>query len=107
MHRIRYVWPYDAKTPTIVRDVDFAVPVGTVLEARKVTWLNPERNSYREGDLFQSSVKAADFFKFSLDDARFPRTAGGDELANDPMSNVAYRVVRPPILGAVPRYHWC
>jgi ABC-type phosphate/phosphonate transport system substrate-binding protein len=109
MHRIRYVWPYDAKTPTIIRDVDFAIPVGSVLEARKVTWLNPERNSYREGDLFATSVKAADFFKFSLDDARFPHTPGGDELANDPMSNVAYRVVlvRPssePFLIAVLTY---
>jgi ABC-type phosphate/phosphonate transport system substrate-binding protein len=93
MHRIRYVWPYDAKTPTIVRDVDFEMPVGSVLEARKVTWLNPERNSFREGDLFHTSVKAADFFKFSLDDARFPHASDTNELANDPMSNVAYRVV--------------
>lgn len=92
MHRIRYVWPYDAKTPTIVRDVDFAMPVGTALEARKVTWLNPERNSFREGDLFQTSVKSADFFKFSLDEARFPQAPGGG-WAYDPMSNVAYRIV--------------
>ena len=49
MHRIRYVWPYDDKSPTVIRDVDFSIPAGTILEARKITWLNPapERLSRR------------------------------------------------------------
>jgi ABC-type phosphate/phosphonate transport system substrate-binding protein len=92
MHRIRYIWPYEEKSPTIIRDVDFSVLPGTLLKARRITWLNPERNYFREGDLFDVSVKSADFYKFMLDDARFP-TAAGAGWAQEPMSNVAYRVV--------------
>ena len=93
MHRIRYVWPYDEKSPTVIRDVDFSVPVGTVLEARKITWLNPGRNAFREGDRFDVAVKSADFFRFSLDDTRFPKAPDGTGWAYDPMSNTAFRVV--------------
>ena len=99
MHRIRYVWPYDEKSPTVIRDVDFSVPVGTTLEARKITWLNPGRNAFREGDRFDVEVKNADFFRFSLDDTRFPRAPDGAGWAYDPMSNTAFRVVlvRPAV----------
>ena len=98
MHRIRYVWPYDDASPTIIRDLDFTVPAGTLLEARRITWLNPERNYFREGDRFDIAVTNADFFKVSLDEARFPRTPGAG-WAYDPMSNSAFRVVlvRPSI----------
>ena len=99
MHRIRYVWPYDEKSPTVIRDVDFSVPVGTMLEARKITWLNPARNAFREGDRFDVQVKNADFFRFSLDDTRFPKAPDGAGWAYDPMSNTAFRVVlvRPAV----------
>jgi len=93
MHRIRYVWPYDEKTPTVIRDVDFSVPAGTTLEARKITWLNPGRNAFREGDRFDVRVTNADFFRFSLDDTRFPKAPDGAGWAYDPMSNTAFRVV--------------
>ena len=98
MHRIRYVWPYDDASPTIIRDLEFTVPAGTVLEARRITWLNPERNYFREGDRFDVAVKSADFFKVSLDEAKFPKTPGAG-WAYDPMSNSAFRVVlvRPSI----------
>ena len=99
VHRIRYVWPYDEKSPTVIRDVDFSVPVGTTLEARKIAWLNPGRNAFREGDRFDVQVKNADFFRFSLDDTRFPRAPDGAGWAYDPMSNTAFRVVlvRPAV----------
>jgi ABC-type phosphate/phosphonate transport system substrate-binding protein len=99
VHRIRYVWPYDEKSPTVIRDVDFSVPVGTTLEARKITWLNPGRNAFREGDRFDVQVKNADFFRFALDDTRFPRAPDGAGWAYDPMSNTAFRVVlvRPAV----------
>jgi len=93
MHRIRYVWPYDEKSPTVIRDVDFSVPVGTPLEAQKITWLNPARNAFREGDRFDVAVKNSDFFRFSLDDTQFPKASDGAGWAYDPMSNTAFRVV--------------
>jgi ABC-type phosphate/phosphonate transport system substrate-binding protein len=93
MHRIRYVWPYDEKSPTIIRDVDFSVSPGTTLKARRITWLNPERNHFREGASFDAGVRHADFYKFSLDDAKFPKGANEAGWAYEPMSNVAYRVV--------------
>jgi ABC-type phosphate/phosphonate transport system substrate-binding protein len=93
MHRIRYIWPYEEKSPTVIRDVDFSIPVGTTLKARRITWLNPERNAFREGELFDAPVRAVDFFKFSLDDARFPKATTGAAWGHEPMSNVAYRVV--------------
>jgi len=98
MHRIRYVWPYEEKTPTIIRDLDFSIRPGTLLKARRITWLNPERNYFREGALFDAAVKNEDFYKFSLDDARFSSAAGDGGWASEPMSNTAYRVVvvRPP-----------
>jgi hypothetical protein len=99
MHRNRYVWPYDEKSPTVIRDVDFSVPVGTPLEAQKITWLNPARNAFREGDRFDVAVKSSDFFRFSLDDTRFPKASDGAGWAYDPMSNTAFRVVliRPSV----------
>ena len=98
MHRIRYVWPYEEKSPTIIRDVDFSIRPGTLLKARRITWLNPERNYFREGPLFDAAVKSEDFYKFSLDGSRFASAAGDGGWASEPMSNTAYRVVlvRPP-----------
>ena len=94
MHRIRYVWPYQEKFPIVIRNVDFSIPVETSLQVRKITWLDPERNDFREGDLFYAKVANADFFKFQLDKATgFPTVPSGTELDFDPMSNVAYRVV--------------
>jgi hypothetical protein len=93
MHRIRYLWPYEEKSPTIIRDVDFSVSPGTTLKARRITWLNPERNHFREGTSFEAGVTHADFYKFSLDDAKFPKVSGEPGWAYEPMSNIAYRVV--------------
>jgi ABC-type phosphate/phosphonate transport system substrate-binding protein len=93
MHRIRYIWPYEEKSPTIIRDVDFSIRPGTLLKARRITWLNPERNYFREGALFDAAVKSEDFYKFSLDETKFSSAAGDGAWASEPMSNSAYRVV--------------
>ncbi|PWT79979.1 MAG: hypothetical protein C5B57_12980 [Blastocatellia bacterium] len=93
MHRIRYIWPYEEKTPTIIRDVDFSVRPGTPLKARRITWLNPERNYFREGDSFEAAVTGEDFYKFSLDPTRFSTAGNEGGWASEPMSNIAYRVV--------------
>jgi ABC-type phosphate/phosphonate transport system substrate-binding protein len=92
MHRIRYVWPYEQKSPTIVRDVDFSIGAGTV-KGRRITWLNPERNHFREGPTFEAAVRHADFYKFILDDTGFPKVPGEPGWAYEPMSNIAYRVI--------------
>jgi hypothetical protein len=93
MHRIRYIWAYEEKFPTIIRNVDFTIRPGTLLKARRITWLNPERNYFREGPSFEAVVKSEDFYKFSLDPANFSTAAGDGGWPSEPMSNIAYRVV--------------
>jgi hypothetical protein len=73
--------------------VDFSIRPGTLLKARRITWLNPERNYFREGALFDAAVKSEDFYKFSLDETKFSSAAGDGAWASEPMSNSAYRVV--------------
>lgn len=93
MHRIRYLWPYEQNSPTIIRDLDFSISPGTTLKGRRITWLNPERNHFREGTSFEAVVTHANFYRFSLDDAKLPKVSGERGWAYEPMSNIAYRVV--------------
>jgi ABC-type phosphate/phosphonate transport system substrate-binding protein len=90
MHRLRYLWPYAADKPTLIRDFGFSVPVGTRVVAQRVVWLNPERNEITEEGAFETAVAGADFNKLALAAADFAGV-GGFEV--DPMSNAAYRVV--------------
>ena len=71
----------------------FSLPVGAPVKVQKISWLDPERNEFREGTFFDARVEKADFFKFQLSDARFPRTTDGTRLAFEPMGNVAHRVI--------------
>lgn len=92
LHRIRYIWPYEERTPTVIRDVDFVVPARTRLEAQKINWVDPGRNEFTEGDIFEAEVEKSDFYKFRLKDSAFPRRM--DRTFDfEPMSNAAYRVV--------------
>jgi len=93
LNRIRYVWPFDNRTPTILRDVGFAPQPGSRLWVQKIVWIDPKKNHFTLGNDFEAEVKTADFHKFQLDSKPF------QDLSIDPMSNSALRVilVRPTI----------
>ncbi len=91
MNRIRYVWPYLDESPTILRDVAFALPPSSSLKISRITWVDPPRNEFNEGGTFDAQVANSDFYKFRL------KTASPLEF--NPLSNAAYRtvLVRPPL----------
>ena len=100
MHRIRYVWPYK-DIPTVIRDVEFPVLPNSVFKVRGITWTDPERNGFEEGQLFDATVVPnpnpyANRFSFQLASSGFPGKF-------DPMSNTSYRVIliRPSREGPV------
>ncbi len=99
IHRIRYVWPYEDRIPTVIRDVDFAIPASSRVKAQKISWIDPGRNEFTEGGIFDVEVRSADFYKFQLKDTSFAKTPNGVTLDFEPMSNIAYRVilVRPSL----------
>ena len=98
LHRIRSVWPYSGRQPIVIRDTTLALPAGTEVPVQRVTWIDPERNSFRAGPVFPARVRSSSLFVHELEGDDF-RRAGEGAIDLDPMSNVAYRVYE---LRAVP-----
>ena len=96
LHRIRYIWPYEDETPTVIRDVDFNLDKGSVIEARRITWVDPVRDAFEPYNAFPVTVQASDFHRLRLDPSQFPLT-NYRKLDFDPMSNETYQVllIRP------------
>ena len=69
---------------------------------QRITWLDPERNSFRAGPIFEVSVRASSLFVHELEAEDF-RRAGGIAVDLDPMSNVSYRVYQ---LRVMPSNTW-
>jgi ABC-type phosphate/phosphonate transport system substrate-binding protein len=92
IHRVRYLWPYRAEPPTLLRDVDFDLPVGTTLKVRKIRWLDVHRNAFVLEQEFDATVARSDFHKFELQPT-FVDAPDRDGFGFNPMSNVSYRVV--------------
>jgi hypothetical protein len=86
LHRIRYVWPYEDRSPTVIRDVQFPVLPNTVFKVVKIAWNDPKRNSFYFLDRFDATVSSADRFGFQLSGSGFPNKF-------DPMSNTSYQVI--------------
>jgi ABC-type phosphate/phosphonate transport system substrate-binding protein len=91
LHRIRYVWPYSTSAPIVLRDSAFALPVGAPVKVQRITWIDPERNQFRAGEVFGSRIERASFHRYELLADDFSRPAAGERP--DPMSNAAYRVI--------------
>lgn len=102
LHRIRYVWPYSGGKPIVIRDTTLAMPPGRDTPVQRITWLDPERNSFRAGPIFEVSVRASSLFVHELVAEDF-RRAGGIAVDLDPMSNVSYRVYQ---LRVMPSNRW-
>jgi hypothetical protein len=91
LHRIRYVWPYSGGRPIVIRDTTLAMPTERRVPVQRITWLDPERNSFRAGPVFEVRVRASSLFAHELAAEDF-RRSGGIAADLDPMSNVSYRV---------------
>jgi ABC-type phosphate/phosphonate transport system substrate-binding protein len=91
LHRIRYVWPFSTGAPIVIRDSAFALPVGSPVKAQRVTWIDPERNQFRAGQVFDTRIATASFSRYEFPQDDFARQADGARL--DPLSNTAYRVI--------------
>ncbi len=98
LHRIRYVWPFSGRQPIIIRDTTLALPPGDEVPVQRITWLDPERNSFRAGPVFPAQVRASSPFVHELEADDF-RRAGENGVELDPLSNVSFRVYQ---LRAVP-----
>jgi ABC-type phosphate/phosphonate transport system substrate-binding protein len=94
LHRVRYVWPYRKNPPTVLRDVDFTLPVGATVQVRAITWLDLRRNLYSLGQEFSAQVVHSDFYKFELA-PDFIDANDRSPYGFSPMSNLSYRVVLP------------
>jgi ABC-type phosphate/phosphonate transport system substrate-binding protein len=102
LHRIRYVWPYSGGKPMVLRDTTLAMPAGRKTPVQRVTWLDPARNSFRAGAIFEVAVRSSSLFVHELEAEDFKRS-GGIAADLDPMSNVSYRVYQ---LRVVPSNLW-
>jgi hypothetical protein len=91
LHRIRYVWPYSGGRPIVIRDTTLAMPLNRPVPVQRITWLDPERNSFRAGPIFEVRVRASSLFAHELAAEDF-RRSGGIAADLDPMSNISYRV---------------
>jgi hypothetical protein len=92
MHRIRYVWPFSGTTPIVIRDIAFTLRAGAQVKVQAITWIDPERNKFRAGPVFNASLRDVNYYRYELDRADFVRNAGGPPSL-DPMSNSGYRVI--------------
>jgi ABC-type phosphate/phosphonate transport system substrate-binding protein len=91
LHRIRYVWPFSGRQPIIIRDTTLPLQPGGEVPVQRVTWLDPERNSFRAGPVFAAHIRASNPFVYELEADDFRRSGeGGADL--DPLSNVSFRV---------------
>jgi ABC-type phosphate/phosphonate transport system substrate-binding protein len=102
LHRVRYVWPYSGGQPIVIRDTTLAMPVGQPAPVQRITWLDPARNSFRAGPIFEVMVRASTLFVHELEAEDF-RRSGGIAADLDPLSNVSYRVYQ---LRFVPPNTW-
>ena len=94
LHRIRYIWPFENRYPTVLRDVGFTLKPGSRVQVQQITWIDPERNDLVIEKSFEVEVKEADAYKFLLDPDKFPKMKGdSQDLKIDPMSNSAFRVI--------------
>lgn len=93
IHRVRDIWAFDDETPTVLRDVRFSLPAGTLARAVKITWNDVTNNDRVVGTPFDVMVVAGDFNSFKLKGDGFPKRADGTRYDFDPLSNVMHRVI--------------
>ena len=93
LHRVRYLWPYQERAPTVIRDVDFAISKGEKVHVQRLTWRDPDRNDYVPAETFDTVPVEISAATFAFDKSDFVRTSTGTVDFQNPMSDVAYKVV--------------
>ena len=95
MHRIRQVWLYTDRDPTIIRDVEFDIAPGTSLPVQVIEWNDPERNVFDLSTADTVRVHGSDFHSLSLEKSSvFPmRTGDPTALDFEPMGRKSWRVL--------------
>ena len=93
MHRVRYLWPYQERAPTVIRDVDFAISKGEKVHVQRLNWRDPDRNDYVPAETFDTEPISISAATFAFDKSDFVRTSTGTVDFQNPMSDVAYKVV--------------
>ena len=87
LHRIRYAWPYSADPLIVIRDLADSIDDGAAARVQRIHWIDPERNHFRAGPLFDAAVRRAGFYRYELEVD--PAAA----VKADALSNVSYRVL--------------
>ncbi len=90
LHRIRYAWPYSGSPLIVIRDLADPVADGDTVKVQRIRWIDPERNHFRAGALFDATVRNPGFYRYELEPDD-PLAVG--EPAADALSNVSYRVL--------------
>lgn len=93
LHRVRYLWPYQERVPTVIRDVDFAISKGEKVHVQRLTWRDPDRNDFVPAEAFDTVPVEISAATFAFDKSDFVRTTTGTVDFQNPMSDVAYKVV--------------
>jgi len=86
LHRIRMVWPYSGEIPTVIRDTAAPLSAGDRVKVQRISWIDPDRNFFRSGPIFDSVITDSGLFRYRLRASDFQKTGF------DAMSNVSYRV---------------
>ncbi len=105
LHRIRYAWAYSGEPPIVIRDLADPITRGSTVKVQRISWIDPERNSFRAGPLFDAAVRDANFYRYELESDDFPRAAEA-EADFDAMSNVSYRVLLLRASRERPVFRW-
>ena len=93
MHRVRYIWPYKDSAPTVIRDVDFSISEGERVHVQRMTWRDPDRNDFVAAGPFETVPAHISAATFAFDRRDFVRTDTGTLDFQNPLSDVAYRVI--------------
>jgi ABC-type phosphate/phosphonate transport system substrate-binding protein len=91
LHRVRYLWPFSEDPPIVIRDTATSIPVGETVRVQRIHWLDPPRNSFRAGPVFDATIQETGFYRYQLEVGDLAEKEG--QLDLDAMSNTAYRVV--------------
>ncbi len=86
LHRIRMVWPYSGEIPTVIRDTAASLSAGDPVKVQRISWIDPDRNFFRSGPIFDSVITDSGLFRYRL------RASDFQKSGFDAMSNVSYRV---------------
>ncbi|HEY6219477.1 MAG TPA: hypothetical protein VIV65_05445, partial [Gemmatimonadaceae bacterium] len=105
LNRIRYLWPFEDRIPTVIRDAAFVLPEGTPVMAQQVTWIDRDRNQFSQGTPFPTKVTLSEPYRFQFDPKDFGRSTAGDLLIS-PMSNSTYRLILAPPTNERPLFRY-